>query len=76
MGRQRDYQPALYDEFEKLNKKLDNLLKENKNQSLIIYNLNLEIKSLNEQLNKANELNKKLVEENERLKNQNNKKFH
>ncbi len=22
MGRQRDYQPALYDEFEKLNKKL------------------------------------------------------
>ena len=73
MGRQRDYQSGLYDELEKLNKKIDNLLKENKNQTLIIYNLNLEIKSLNEQLNKANELNKKLVEENERLKNQNNK---
>ena len=73
MGRQRNYQSGLYDELEKLNKKLDDLLKENKNQSLIIYNLNLEIKSLSEQLNKANELNKKLVEENEKLKNQNNK---
>lgn len=73
MGRQRNYQAGLYDEFEKLNKKLDNLLKENKEQSLIIYNLNLEIKNLNSQLNKANELIKKLTEENEKLKNQNNK---
>ena len=28
MGRQRDYQSGLYDELEKLNEKLDNLLKE------------------------------------------------
>ena len=73
MERKRDYQSGLYNEFEKLNEKLDKLLKENKNQSLTIYNLNLEIKNLNSQLNKANELNKKLTEEIERLKNQNNK---
>ena len=30
MVRQRDYQLGLYNEFEKLNKKLDSLLKENK----------------------------------------------
>ena len=73
MGRQREYQIGLYNEFEKLNEKLDNLIKENKEQSLIIYELKLEIKSLNNQLNKANELIKKLTEENEKLKNQNNK---
>lgn len=62
-----------YNQFEQLNKKLDDLLKENKNQSLIIYNLNLEIKKLNKQLEEANELNKKLQNEIDRLKNQNNK---
>lgn len=36
MGRQRDYQLGLYSKFEKLNKKLDTLLKENKEQSLTI----------------------------------------
>lgn len=30
MGRQRDYQLGLYSEFEKMSKKLDTLLKENK----------------------------------------------
>ena len=69
MGKQRDYQSGLYNELEKLNKKLDSLLKENKNLSIIIYNSNLEIKSLNDQLDKANELTKKLTEENEKLKN-------
>lgn len=44
MVRQRDYQLGLYNEFEKLNKKLDSLLKENKEQSLIIYELKPEIK--------------------------------
>ena len=40
MVRQRDYQLGLYNEFEKLNKKLDSLLKENKEQSLLYMNLN------------------------------------
>ena len=57
MGRQRDYQLGLYNEFEKLNKKLDALLKENKEQSLTIYELKLEI-------TKYTELIKKLIEEN------------
>ena len=73
MGRKRDYQAGLFDELEKLNKKLDKLIKENKEQSLTIYNLNLTIKDLNKQLNQAKELNQKLIEENEKLKNQNNK---
>lgn len=30
MGRQRDYQARLFEEFEKINSKLDKLLKENK----------------------------------------------
>ena len=62
-----------YDQFEKLNDKLDKLLIENKNLSFTIYNLNLEIKKLNNQLNEADKLNKKLQEEIDRLKNQNNK---
>ena len=47
MGRQTNYQDNLFHEFEKLNKKLDELIKENKNLSLTIYNLNLEIEKLN-----------------------------
>ena len=73
MGRQRNYQAGLYDEFEKLNKKLDNLLKENKEQSLTIYNFNLTIKDLNKEIQDLKEINKKLIEENEKLKNQINK---
>lgn len=46
MVRQRDYQLGLYNEFEKLNKKLDSFLKENKEQSLIIYELKSEIKKM------------------------------
>lgn len=73
MGRQRDYQLGLYNEFEKLNIKLDNLSKENKELSLTIYELRLEIKRHEEESKKDKELIKKLIEENERLKNQNNK---
>lgn len=73
MGRQRNYESGLYNEFEKLNEKLDQMIKENKSQSLTIYNLNLQIEVLTKELQKANELNEKLTEENERLKNKNNK---
>lgn len=73
MGRPRSYELGLYNEFEKLNEKLDKLIKENKNQSLTIYNLNLQIENLTKELDKANKLNEKLTEENEKLKNQNNK---
>ena len=50
MAKHRDYQAGLFEEFEKLNSKLDKLLKENKEQSLTIYNLNLEIKKLNKNI--------------------------
>ena len=73
MGRQRDYQSGIYNEFEKLNIKLDNLLRENKEQSLTIYNLKLEIEKYKEESLKDKETIKKLIEENERLKNKNNK---
>ena len=73
MGRTRDYQAGLFNEFEKLNEKLDKLLKENKSQSLTIYNLNLQIGKLNKIIQEKEEKNKKLLEENERLKNQINK---
>ena len=66
MGRQRNYELGLYNEFEKLNEKLDKLLKENQNQSQTI-------SYLKKELEKANELNKKLQEEIDRLKNKNNK---
>ena len=73
MGRPRNYESGLYNEFEKLNEKLDKLIKENKSQSLTIYSLNLQIENLTKELQKANELIEKLTEENEKLKNQNNK---
>ena len=73
MGRNRDYQANLFNEFEKLNEKLDKLLKENKSQSLTIYNLNLEIKELNKQINEKDEKIEKLLEEIDRLKNKNDK---
>lgn len=60
MVRQRDYQLGLYNEFEKLNKKLDSLLKENKEQSLIIYELKPEIKKNEEESKKDKELIKKI----------------
>ncbi len=73
MGRQRNYQAGLFEEFEKLNIKLDKLIKENKNQSLTIYNLNLEIEKLNTTIQNKNDEIKKLIEEIDRLKNKNNK---
>lgn len=73
VGRNRDYQAGLFAEFEKLNTKLDKLIKENKAQSLTIYNLNLEIEKLNATIQKKEEENKKLLEEIDRLKNKNNK---
>ncbi len=73
MGRVRDYQAGLFDEFEKLNKKLDKLIKENKEQSLTIYNLNLTIKALNKTIEEKDKKIELLIEENERLKNKNNK---
>ena len=54
MGRQANYQNNLFHGFEKLNKKLDELIEENKNQSLTIYNLNLEIEKLNKTLLERN----------------------
>lgn len=73
MGRKSNYESGIYNEFEKLNKKLDKLIIENKEQSLTIYANNLQIEKLTKELQIANELNEKLTEENERLKNQNNK---
>lgn len=73
MGRQRDYQVGLFEEFEKLNSKLDKLLKENKEQSLTIYNLNLEVEKLNKTIQEKDEKIEKLLEEIDRLKSQNNK---
>lgn len=54
MGRQRGYQSGLFNEFEKLNKKLDKFIKENKEQSLTIYNLNLTINEIKNQINHKN----------------------
>ncbi len=73
MGRISNYEKSFYNEFEKLNEKIDKLVKENKKQSLTIYSLNLQIENLTKELESAHKLNEKLIEENERLKNQNNK---
>ena len=73
MGRKRNYELGLYNEFEKLNQKLDKANNTITTMSLTIYNLQLEVKKYQEELKRINELNEKLIEENERLKNQNNK---
>lgn len=73
MGKQSDYQTGLFNEFEKLNEKLDKLIMKNKNQSLIIYNLNVEIEKLNKTIQEKDEKINLLIEENARLKNKNNK---
>ena len=73
MGRTSNYQANLFDEFEKLNKKLDSLLKENKSQSLTIYNLNLEIEKLNKTIQEKEKKIELLLNEIDRLKNHNNK---
>ena len=73
MGRKSNYEYGLYDEFEKLNKKLDKANSTIFTMSLTINSLHLEIKKYQEELKRINELNQKLIEENEKLKNQNNK---
>ncbi len=55
IGRKRDDQAGLFEEFEKLNSKRYKLLKENKEQSLTIYNLNLEIEKLNKTIQEKDE---------------------
>lgn len=69
----RNYELGLYNEFEKLNNKIDKLLEENKNQSLTIYSLNLEIKKLNRNIKEKDELIEKLQNEIDKLRNKNNK---
>ena len=73
MGRPRNYESGLYNEFEKLNQKLDKANSTILAMSLTINSLHLEIKKYQEELKKDKELIEKLIEENEKLKNQNNK---
>ncbi len=73
MGRTRNYELGMYNEFEKLNKKLDKANSTILNMSLTINELNFTIKNLQKALIKSEEKNQKLIEENEKLKNQNNK---
>lgn len=73
MGRQRNYESGLYNEFEKLNKKLDKANNTISSMSLTIYDLNQTIKQLNKKLEELEALNQKLIDENEKLKNQKNK---
>lgn len=71
VGRHSNYEVGLFNEIEKLNKKLDALLKENKSQTFTIYNLNLEIEKLNKTIQEKDEKIEKLLEEIDRLKNKN-----
>lgn len=73
MGRKSNYESSLYNEFEKINQKLDKANNTISSMSLIIYNLNLDIKKYQEESKKDKELIQKLTEEIDRLKNQNNK---
>lgn len=68
-----NYLNDFYKQFEELNQKLDKLLKENKKQTITIYNQKLTIDKLNEELSKANKKIEELLLEIERLKNNNNK---
>ena len=73
MGRTRSYESGLYNQLEKLNAKIDNLINENRNQSLIIYDLKLELEKANKLLEEKDAKIALLIEENEKLKNKNNK---
>ena len=73
MGRTRSYESGLYNQLEKLNAKIDKLINENRNQSLIIYNLKLEIETQNKLLEEKDAKIALLIEENEKLKNKNDK---
>ena len=73
MGRTRNNELSLFNELEKLNKKTDKLINENKMQTLTIYNLELTTKELKKEIEEKNKLIEKLIQENEKLKNKNNK---
>lgn len=73
MGIKSNYSLGIFNELEKLNIKLDKLMKENKDLSLTINNLNLEIEKLNKAIKEKDELNQKLQNEIDRLKNKNDK---
>lgn len=68
-----NYINDFYRQFEELNKKLDKLIKENKEQSLTIYSLNLETKALKKIIEEKDKKIELLLEEIERLKNKNSK---
>ena len=73
MGRTRNYELGLYNEFEKLNEKLDKANNTISNMSLTIYELNSTVKSLRKESKKDKETIQKLLLEIERLKNNSNK---
>lgn len=69
----RNYEKGLYQEFEKLNEKLDKMISENRKQSLEIYDLKQNNKKLIKELEKTHKQIQDLLLEIERLKNNNNK---
>lgn len=73
MAYSRNYETSLYNEFEKLNKKLDKANNIIFNMSLTISELKDNNKKLINELKKSNEKNEELLLEIERLKNNNNK---
>lgn len=73
MGRTRSYESGLYNQLEKLNAKIDKLINENRNQSLIIYDLKLELEKANKTIDEQAKKIELLIEENEKLKNKNDK---
>lgn len=73
MAGMRNYEIGLYKEFEKLNKKLDKMISENRKQSLEIYDLKQNNKKLVKELEKSRNQVQELLLEIERLKNNNNK---
>lgn len=65
-----NYEKGLYQEFEKLNEKLDKMISENRKQSLEIYDLKQNNKKLIKELEKAHKQIQDLLLEIERLKKQ------
>lgn len=68
-----NYEKSLYQEFEKVNQKLDKMISENRKQSLEIYDLKQNNKKLIKELEKSRKQVQDLLLEIERLKNNNNK---
>ncbi|MBQ9318253.1 MAG: hypothetical protein IJR82_01290 [Bacilli bacterium] len=48
MGRISNYESAIYKQFEELNKKLDSLLKENKEMKVMLFIKLIETKDINQ----------------------------